>query len=106
MVQWSFTPKLSVTASQSLDMNCGPLLEERSDRVLNRATRVPMNACGTLVDVDDTSGMASGHQVVLSTMVRRCVELWEGGSRSTRSTITWSNLLSGTENCQGGFGVP
>jgi len=32
--------------------------------------------------------------------LRRYVNLWEGGKGPTRSTLTWSNLLFGTEKCR------
>ena len=47
--------------------------------VPKRATQVAVNAHATWVDVVEDSGTASGHCVVLSNMVRRCVKPWEAG---------------------------
>ncbi|KAJ8372390.1 hypothetical protein AAFF_G00289650 [Aldrovandia affinis] len=68
------------------------------DGVWNWVTQVQMNAQAMLADIFEDSGAASAHQVVQSTIVRRWVNPWEGDKCRTRSTLTWSKCLSGTEN--------
>ena len=58
-------------AFQSSEVNYEPRSEDKSDGVPNRATQVPMNARAISAVVPDVNGTASGHRVVLSTMVRR-----------------------------------
>lgn len=63
-----------------------------------------MRASAQSEAVVEDMGMASGHLVVRSTMVKRYSAPAEGGKGPTRSTWRWLNLLAGTGMaCTGAF---
>ena len=73
VVRWIFIPRCSATAVQSSEVNWEPRSLVMSPGVPKRATQQPMNARATSAAVVEDKGIASGHLVALSTIVRRKV---------------------------------
>jgi hypothetical protein len=71
---------------QREEVNCGP----RSEVIMAGTPKWDIHevrrAWAQSAAVVEESGTTSGHLVVRSMMVNRCVNPWEGGSGPTRST--------------------
>ena len=79
-------PSSLVTLDQTSDVNCGPRSLVTVVGTPNRAIQPDMNARARETAEVSEMGMASGHLVNLSMMVKRYVNPWEGGRGPTKST--------------------
>ena len=73
-------------ADHSSEVNCEPLSEVIEQGTPNLATQLWINARATVFVSMFLIGMASGHRVKRSTMVRRYVYSWDSGRGPTKST--------------------
>ena len=77
-------------------MNWGPRSEVKWAGTPKREIQWVMRASAQSEAEVEAMGMASGHLVERSTMVKRYSAPAEGGKGPTRSTWRWLNLLAGT----------
>jgi hypothetical protein len=78
------------------EVNWEPRSEVNVVGTPNREIQWTIRAFATSTVFVEAKGMASGHLVVLSMIVNKCVQLsTEGGKGPTRSTWMWENLMPG-----------
>ena len=90
-------PRVEHSSAQTAEVNCTPLSEVRVAGTPNLLTQLLKKAAAQLEVEVLTSGTASAHLVLLSTMVRRWVQPpGEAGRGPTMSMCTWENRLTGS----------